>query len=155
MHVRPAIQSDIPQAVFLWYERIALLQQTDSYFTPLPSATQVWENTANNWISAMMNLVFLWRKQMQVVGYMVVTVVDGPVGLRLKTLGKFIDMGLDLHQSHTGLGGELLNHVKAWLVGAQNVRVLTVDLPIRYPVEEAFWRSQGAKARFNEYWMLV
>lgn len=154
MHVRPAIQSDIPQAVFLWYERIALLQQTDSYFTPLPSATQVWGETANYWISANDFGFFVAESDGKVVGYMVVTMVDGPVGLRPKKLGKLVDMGLDLHQSHIGLGGQLLDHVKAWMA-ERNLRVLTVDLPLRYPVEEAFWRSQGAKARFNEYWMLV
>lgn len=36
-----------------------------------------------------------------------------------------------------------------------DLHVLTVDAPLRYPVEEAFWRSQGAKARFNEYWMTI
>ena len=46
MKIRPAIQSDLPTIAFIWYERIALLQQTDSYFTPIPNAMQVWEQQA-------------------------------------------------------------------------------------------------------------
>jgi hypothetical protein len=154
MHVRPANPSDVPQTVFLWYERIALLQQTDSYFALLPSAREVWAETALQWIADDDVGFFVAEVDGSVVGYMVVTIVDGPVGLRPKKLGKLIDMGLDLHQSHRGLGGVLLDTVKVWL-SEQKLRVLTVDLPLRYPVEEAFWRSQGAKARFNEYWMLI
>jgi len=154
MHVRPAKQSDIPQASFLWYERIALLQQTDSYFTPLPSAMQIWEQSANNWITNPLVGFLIAEADVQVIGYMVVTIVDGPVGLRPKQIGKLIDMGLDLHQSHSGLGGKLLDAIKEWL-SEREVRVLTVDVPNQYPVEEAFWLSQGAKARFSNYWMLV
>jgi len=154
MHVRHAKQSDIAQASFLWYERIALLQQTDSYFTALPSATQVWGEAANNWLNNDKFGFFVAESDLSVVGYMVVTIIDGPVGLRPEKLGKLIDMALDLHQTHGGLGRELLKHVNLWLE-QRNVHVLTVDAPLRYPVEEAFWRSQGAKARFNEYWMTI
>ncbi len=154
MDVRPAKQSDISQTSFLWYERIALLQQTDSYFTALPSGVQVWQETATKWIIDDNVGFFVAEVNNDVVGYMVVTLVDGPVGLRPKKLARLIDMGMDLHQSHSGLGGQLLEQVTNWM-REQNLRVLTIDLPLRYPVEEAFWRSQGAKARFNEYWMLI
>lgn len=154
MQVRPAMQSDIPQASFLWYERIALLQQTDSYFTPLPSAVQIWESTAQKWLADDRVGFFVAEKDAQVVGYMTVTIANGPVGLRPKYLVKLIDIAMDLHQSHAGLGNQLLDHIRAWMT-ERNLRVLTIDLPLRYPVEEAFWRSQGAKVRFNEYWMLV
>ena len=63
-------------------------------------------------------------------------------------------MGLDLHQAHKRLGGSLLDSAKSWL-DERDIRILTVDLPARYPVEEAFWRSNGAKLRFNEFWMVI
>ena len=154
MNIRPAQQSDLSTVSFIWYERIALLQQTDSYFTPLPNAVQVWEQQANLWIDDSNVGFYLAEHESHTLGYIALTIVDGPVGLHPKQIGKIIDIGLDLHQSHRGLGGNLLDQAKSWL-GERGIRILTVDLPARYPVEEAFWRSHGAKLRFSEFWMVI
>lgn len=154
MNIRPAKLSDLSTVSFIWYERIALLQQSDSYFTPIPNATQVWEEQATLWIDDATVGFFVAEHQSEVIGYVIVTVNQGPIGLRPKQIGKIIDMGLDLHQSHRGLGGNLVDMAKSWL-SEQGIRILTVDLPARYPVEEAFWRSVGAKLRFSEFWMVI
>jgi len=154
MEIRPAQPSDLSTISFIWVERIALLQQTDSYFTPIPNAVQVWEEQAQLWIDDSMVGFYVAEQDSQVLGYIVVTIVAGPVGLRPKQIGKIMDMGLDLHQAHRGLGGNLLNEAKSWLA-EHDIRILTVDLPARYPVEEAFWRSNGARLRFSEFWMVI
>jgi Acetyltransferase (GNAT) family len=155
MNIRLAQQSDLSSVSFIWYERIALLQQTDSYFTLLPNATQVWEQQANLWIEdSNVGFYVAEHESHIIIGYLAVTVVDGPAGLRPKQIGKIIDMGLDLHEAHRSLGGSLLDQAKSWL-DERGIRILTVDLPARYPVEEAFWRSHGAKLRFNEFWMVI
>lgn len=154
MNIRPAKQSDLSTISFIWYERIALLQQTDSYFTSLPNAVQVWEQQANLWIDDSTVGFYVAEHETHIIGYIIITIVDGPVGLQPKQIGKIIDMGLDLHQAHRGLGGNLLDQAKSWLA-EQGIRILTVDLPARYPVEEAFWRGVGAKLRFSQFWMVI
>jgi len=154
MNIRPAKLSDLSTVSFIWYERIALLQQSDSYFTPIPNAVQVWEEQATLWIDDATLGFFVAERESDVIGYVIVTVRDGPLGLHPKQIGKIIDMGLDLHQSHRGLGGKLVDTAKSWL-REHDIRILTVDLPALYPVEEAFWRSNGAKLRFSEFWMVI
>lgn len=155
MNIRPAQPADLSAASLIWYERIALLQQTDSYFTPLPNATQVWEQQANLWIDdSNVGFYIAEHEAQHMIGYITVTLLTGPAGLRPTQIGKIIDMGLDLHEAHRGLGGNLLEQAISWLK-ERDIRILTVDLPARYPVEEAFWRSHGAKLRFNEFWMVI
>lgn len=154
MIIRPAIQSDITVASSLWFERISLLQQSDNYFTPLEDASQVWEAKAGQWIDHDNFGFFVAERDSTLVGYVVVSIISGPVGLQPKLIGNIIDIGLDLHHAHSGLGKEMVQVVREWLI-ERDIHVLSVSVPSRYPVEEAFWRSIGAKPRFNEFWMLI
>ena len=61
-------------------------------------------------------------------------------------------MAVDLHQPHSGLSSLLLEHASEWL-RRQGIYTLQVDAPIAYPVETAFWRGQGAKARSQRLWL--
>jgi len=154
MNIRLAQESDLAAAAALWYERIALLRQTDAYFTPLPNAMQVWKQQAAAWLADSRAAFFVAESDAALVGFVIVAMSDGLPGLQPQQLGRVMDMGLDLHQSHPGLGGNLLARAKSWLKG-QGIQVMAVDLSARYPVEEAFWRSQGAKLRFHTYWMAI
>lgn len=154
MNIRRAQQSDLPQLSHIWYERIALLQQSDSYFTPLRDAMQVWQGQAALWLDDDQMCFYAAEHDEQPVGYICARIIDGPIGLRPIHLGTIVDIGIDLHQTHRNLGSVLVDEVKAWLK-ERDIRILTVDLPARYPVEEAFWRSIGAKLRFNEFWMVI
>lgn len=152
MKIRLAQESDLTAASRLWYERIALLQQTDFFFSPLPDAAQAWKHHAAAWLADRRCAFFVAEKDAILIGFMVVAVSDGRPGLHPRQLGRVMEMGLDLHHPHPGLGGSLLDRAKAWLK-EQGIPVMVTDLPARYPVEAAFWRSQGAKLRFNGYWM--
>lgn len=152
MNIRLAQESDLRPAAALWHERIALLRQTDAGFAPLPHAMQAWKDHAALWLADPRSALFVAEKEAALVGFVAVMASDGRPGLHPRQLGRVMDMGLDLHHSHPGLGGGLLDRAKTWLK-ARGIAVMVIDLPARYPVEAAFWRSQGAKLRFNEYWM--
>lgn len=154
MNIRVAQQSDLSHLSFLWYERIALLQQTDTYFTPLPDAMQVWEKQAALWLDDDNVCFFVAEVESVSIGYVSAKIVDGPIGLRPKYMGAILDIGLDLHHTHRNLGGQLVDEVKHWLK-ERDIRIMMVNLPARYPVEEAFWRSVGGRLRFNEFWMKI
>ena len=154
MNIRLAHESDLRPAAALWYERIALLQQMDSGFAPLPDAMQAWKDQAALWLADRRSALFVAEKDAALVGFVAVTAADGRPGLHPRQLGRVMDMGLDLHQPHAGLGGGLLARAKIWLK-EHGIAVMVIDLPARYPVEAAFWRSQGAKLRFNQYWMKI
>jgi len=115
---------------------------------------QVWQQEAMLWFEDDNICFYVAEDESQLIGYISVKIMNGPIGLRPKQLGKIIDIGLDLHQAHRKLGGQLVNVARTWLQ-ERHIRILTVDLPARYPVEDAFWRGIGAKLRFNEFWMAI
>lgn len=154
MIIRRTQQSDLPKLSHIWYERIALLQQTDFYFTPLPNAMQVWQQHASIWLEDADACFYCAEHDTIPVGFICARVIQGPAGLRPEHLGSVVDIGIDLHQPHRHLGSLMVDAVKDWL-NEKDIRILTVDLPARYPVEEAFWRSRGAKLRFNKFWMVI
>ena len=140
-------------AAALWHERMALLQQTDCFgFAPLPKAAQAWQHQAAAWLDDQQAAFFVAENDAGLTGFIVVKALDGLPGLQPRRLGKVLEMGLDLHQSHPGLGGCLLACARTWLK-ERGIGVMAVDAPARYPLEAAFWRSQGAKLRSNSYWL--
>lgn len=154
MKIRLAQASDLRAASALWHERAALLQQTDFAFRPLPNARRVWEERAALWLEDRETAFFVAENNEGLIGFAAVGIVDGQAGLRPRRMGRLIEMVLDLHQPHPGLGRRLLAGAKTWLK-ARGIEAMAVDSPARYPLEAAFWRSQGAKLRFHGYWMAV
>lgn len=154
MEIRPAESSDLESASQLWFERINLLQQTDGQIKHLPDAKEAWRSHARRWIADEMVHFLVSAKSENLIGLIAVRVVDGMPGLRPQRKGLLLDMVIDLHATHPGLSERLLNQAKRWL-SAQKVTQLEVDVPARYPVEEAFWRAQGAELRFERRWLRI
>ena len=154
MKIRLAQASDLTAASALWHERAALLQQTDFAFRPLPNARRAWEQQAAVWLEDRETAFFVAENDEGLVGFIAAGIVEGQAGLQPRRMGRVLEMVLDLHQPHPGLGRRLLACAKTWLK-ARGIKMMAVDSPARYPLEAAFWRSQGAKLRFHGYWMAV
>lgn len=154
MIVRPAIENDLSILALLWQERIALLQQTDFYFTPLPDAQQHWQAQARLWLDEQKIAFFVAERDEIPIGYIVGEVQSSPAGLSPKFVGIVSDMALDLHRYHGGAGRNLVNALKNWFV-EQSITLIHINIPAHYPVEQAFWQSIGAKTRFNDVWIKI
>lgn len=154
MELRPTQITDLDSITHLWSERIALLQQSDSYFTPLPNAMQVWQHQAHLWTMDDTIGFFVAEEESEIRGFVVVKIVDAPTGFRPERIGRIIEIGHSLHDNTVGLGRGLIEVATVWLK-RQDTHILTIDVPARYPVEEAFWRGVGAKLRFNQFWMTI
>ncbi len=152
--IRYAVEADLKQAALIWRERAALLQQSDDLQQLNPEGLLAWQRQARSWLKQDHCGFFVGEVKEVLSGYMVVTICAGPAGLEPAALGKVVDMAVDLHESHPGLGGALLDAARQWLK-AHDIGYLTVDVPARYPVEEAFWRAQGARLRFNQNWLAL
>lgn len=154
MIIRPALQTDLLKLSHIWYERNALLQQTDSYFTLLPDAMQVWQDHASGWLADEASGFFVAERDMELIGYILAVIQDAPIGYMPMSIGRIADIGLDLHQYHSQLGHRLVEKAKSWL-SQFDIDYVVVDVPTQYPVEEAFWRSIGARTRSNTLWMKI
>ncbi len=66
--------------------------------------------------------------------------------------GYISDMAVDLHTPSGGVGQILLNAARDWLI-QQGIENLLVAIPHRQPVQQAFWRGQGAKTWMDLMWL--
>ena len=152
MEIRPARLQDLPGAVHLWQERIAVLQQSDTMYAHLPRSPLIWRRQAQAWLDDDETAFFVATVEGELVGFIVAVASDGLTGLVPKRVGRVLEVAVDLHRSHSGLGGALLERARRWFSQC-GIDVMTIDVPAYYPVEQAFWRSQGGKQLFIQYWL--
>ena len=115
-------------------------------------ARVAWQREAGEWLAGDDCALFVAEAQDELTGYIAVSVCAGEAGLNPERVGIVLSMAVDLHQPHAGLSSLLLEHASEWLRG-QGIAALEIDAPIVYPVEAAFWRGQGAKARSQRLWL--
>lgn len=150
MEIRRARMADLEAAAALWYERLAMLRESASWIEFAPDAIDRWRVRAANWIDADDFAFYIAEADGQIIGLAVVSVTEGKPGLRPARGGLLHELAVDLHHPHSGLSGRLLEAAKAWL-RSKGITVLDVCAPASYPVEEAFWRAQGAGLRERQY----
>lgn len=154
MRIGPAAEADLAAAAALWQERLRLLQQADASYMPLADAAAAWSARARQWLAAEDCLFAVAYADKRLIGFIVVTITRGEPGTTPERLGALSAMALDLHQAHAGLSGKLLECARDWL-RARDIAMLQVAVPARYPVEDAFWQSQGANLRARQYWLAL
>ena len=152
MRIRQARQSDIAAAAQVWFERIALLRETDPNLALEQDAVRAWRERAGRWVASKDFGFFAAEVGGEIIGILVVGIRDNPPWLLPKQIGIIFEMVVDLHQAHPGLSGALLAQAKVWL-NARDVDVLEIQSPAHYAVEEAFWRAQGGKLRSHSFWL--
>lgn len=152
--IRCALEEDLQQAAFIWSARASLLQQTDDLLPLNPERILDWQQQARTWLKSDKYGFFVGEMNERISGYMAIQTSVGPPGLGPAVVGKVVDMAVDLHESRPGLAGALLDEARDWLK-ARDIPFLIVDVPARYPVEEAFWRAQGAHRQFNQHWLAL
>ncbi|MDE2819450.1 MAG: GNAT family N-acetyltransferase [Chloroflexota bacterium] len=152
--IRFAVEGDLKGAALIWNERASLLQQSDGLQPLTPERILDWQRQARSWLTNDDCGFFVGEANKRISGYMAIMIREGPAGLGPAVVGEVIDMAVDLHESHPGLSSALLDEARKWLK-ARDIAYLTVDVPAHYPVEEAFWRAQGARTRFHQNWLAL
>ena len=61
-------------------------------------------------------------------------------------------MAVGAHSYQSGLGKKLLAPLRLWFAG-QGITSIVAYVPRRQPVEQAFWRAQGATDLTDVMWM--
>ncbi len=150
MQIRPARAADLDAAAELWCERMAMLRESASWIEFAPDAIDRWRLGAANWIEDEDIAFQIADLDGQIVGLAVVAAREGRPGLFPERIGVLLELAVDLHHPHSGLSGRLIEAAKAWL-RSKGVSVLDVCAPANYPVEDAFWRAQGARLSARRY----
>ena len=150
MNVRRARAADLEAAALLWYERMALLRESDAGIELAPDSIERWRNQAWHWLNDAEFGFFVVEMEAQIVGLAVATVKAGSPGHDPDCKGVLLELAIDLHQAHSGLGGLMIGRVTSWL-RSRHATVLDIESPANYPVEDAFWRAQGVALRARQY----
>lgn len=152
MRIRSANETDLAAAAQLWFERMSLLRESDPNLRLAPMAVSLWRERATGWMHDPDCGFFVATSESDVAGLLVVGAKDNLPWLLPARIGRLIEMTLDLHQSRGGLSRALLERAIDWL-RARDIAVLEIQPWSRYPVEEAFWRAQGARQRASKFWL--
>jgi len=150
MEIRRARADDLEAAAALWFERMAMLRESASWLEFAPDAIDRWRIHAVQWIDDEDCAFFVAEAAGRIAGMAVVTSSEGKPGLQPERSGVLMQLAVDLHQPHSGLSGRLLAAAKTWL-RTKGVSVLEICAPASYPVEDAFWRAQGAALSARQY----
>ncbi len=150
MNIRAAKETDLDAASQLWFERAALLRESDASMAFAPDAIHAWRKCAKGWIADAGYAFFVGDCAGELAGFVVASTEENSSWLHPPRLGEIVALVLDLHRSPSGLGGALLERAVVWL-RAHGLNAVEVQTPASYPVEEAFWRGQGAKLRSHRF----
>ncbi len=149
---RLATPDDLIDLADLWYENRVLQQQSDPRLTLTVGAKTKWVDEASNWLANPRCAIWVALRGYQCYGYLVLWLQDMPPGVTPHRTGYIADMAVDLHTPSGGAGQILLNAAQNWLI-QQGIENLTVAVPHRQPVQQAFWRGQGARTWMDLMWL--
>lgn len=150
MEIRRARAADLEASATLWYERMAMLRESASWIEFAPDAMDRWRKRAKNWIDDADHAFYVAEADGQIIGMAVVAASEGKPGLYPDRVGVLMQLAVDLHYPHSGLSGRLFEAAKSWLL-SNDISVLDICAPATYPVEDAFWRAQGAALNALQY----
>ena len=150
MEIRRAQAADLEAAAALWHERMALLREAGSGFELADDAVDRWRRRAASWVADAEFAFYIAEADGEIVGLVVVTTQAGKAGRWPERSGLLLELAVDLHQALSGLSGRLLAAATAWL-RSRDIAVLEIQAPANYPVEDAFWRAQGAALSARQY----
>jgi len=136
----------------MWYEKTVLQQQADSRLRFAPDAEARWQTAASGWLHEAGLALLVAVDADQPVGYAAVRVEAGAPGLLPEHVGVLVDMGLDTHRYRGGVGRALVSAAQDWLRD-HGAAQMTVAVSRRSAVEQAFWRSLGAREWMDSLWM--
>ncbi len=142
--VRAATPLDLPRLASLWYENTVLQQQADHRLRMAPDGETRWTVRAALWLDDPRAAVFVADHGSGVIGYCAGRVEAGAAGLLPEQRGVILELAIDAHGYHAGVGRELIGALRRWFK-AQGAEDMIVYVTRRHAVEQAFWRALGAK----------
>jgi hypothetical protein len=150
--IRLATSDDLITIADLCYETRVLQQQADSRLTVTSDSKAIWIREAGNWLNDPRCTIWVSVRMFQVTGYLIAWLHDMPPGMLPSCVGLVADMAVDLHSSSGGAGQYLLTAAHDWF-SKHRVENMIVSVPHRQPVQQAFWRAQGAKTWVDLMWL--
>jgi len=153
--VRRACQSDTTRMVAIWLEAAEALAKADPRVRLAENAAALWQAALDEWLAQPNMALFVAVDEHQtVIAYIIGECVPNAPAFLPERYGVVRDLAVDFHAKSGRLGRQLLNALCAWFA-AQGITELTVRVPYRHPVAQAFWRALGASKSADEFWLKI
>lgn len=152
--IRPALPADIPQIGALWHEKVVLLGQLDTRFTPQPGAQSRFMQAVTDRLNAPDTMLVVAIRDERVAGFAAAHVHPDWPGLLPEQQGVITQFVVDSHGQAAGIGRLLLNALRTWFSG-QGIRQIIVHVPHRFAIEQAFWRASGGADWMDILWLTL
>jgi GNAT superfamily N-acetyltransferase len=150
--VRAAAIDDLSRLSQLWYEHATLLVQQDGRWSLQSDARDAWERAAQAWLGDDDACVLVAQIEIEIVGFIIVTIQPAPIGFMPEVLGTVHVMALDAHRHAPGAARLLLADARDWLA-SKGVDQMVVDVPKRAAIDQAFWRAQHGLPWMERLWI--
>lgn len=136
---------DLPTIHALWLERMTIMSQSVPHLRRhIPSETDHLSQLGV-WLKMPTAKIICGKQDNRVIGYLVATLHD--------TLCLIEEMALDAHAYHRGLAKALLNTIQTAFSQPVPMPII-VRVPRYYAVEQAFWRTLGARDWTDSAWQI-
>lgn len=150
--VRIATPNDLVDLADMWYENRVIQQQSDARVTLVSDAKAMWISEANRWLNDERCSIRVAMRGGILSGYLIAWLQDMPPGVQPNRVGCITDMAVDPHIPSAGTTQLLLNAARTWFKEHDVVNLIAA-VPHRQPVQQAFWRGQGAKTWMDLMWL--
>lgn len=144
MNIRTVGLEDLPVLADLWQERRIILSQIDPRFRLLSDEPEIWLMAMREKLASSAHRIFVVENEAALVGYICGSIQPNELGL-------IEEIALDAHRYHGGLGRQLVSALQEWFK-QRDIKQIIVGVPRRMAVEQAFWRSLGAKEWMDNPW---
>lgn len=152
INVHLATLNDLSTLADIWYENKVLNQQSDAGLVLVQGAKDCWMEEAHQWLANPRCRIWVASRDAVLLGYLVTWLQEMPSGFSPQTVGCVTEIALDLHTPSGGAGQALLNAARDWLTN-QGINSIIAHVPHRQPVQQAFWRGQGARDWVDLMWL--
>lgn len=150
--IRLATPNDLIDLADMWYENRLIQQQSDPRLTVVSGAKAKWIAEATLWLSNTRCSIWAAFRGDNLAGYAVAWLQDMPPGMQPDCVGCITDIAVDPHNPSGGASQILLNAARGWFL-EHGVENLIATVPHRQPVQQAFWRGQGARTWMDLMWL--
>jgi GNAT superfamily N-acetyltransferase len=150
-NIRLAYPNDLPALADLWLDQAVLLAQTDPRFVLASDAAAQWSASAARWITNA-HCRLLIAEESEIVGFIIGWMYAMPPGILPAHIGIVTELVLDMHDYQQGIARALMSELRAWF-RKQGIDQIAALVPHRHPVQQAFWRSQGAAEWVDVLWL--
>lgn len=154
LKVRQMTAADVASVTGYWYDAVVWQQQTNTHLKLSADARAEWAAYADNLLSQPDVYAFVTIDQHVVTGCLMAQRVPNRAGLLPREICRIHELIFDIHMG-TGVRGAVraLLHALRKALEPDGIERVIIDVPTYAPVQQAFWRGSGARARETVFWL--